>query len=114
MSVEIKMATRFGFFLTWQIEKALKVIEEKINYTMSQIYLNINNQQAGPYDIEGVNQMLSANQVAPETLGWMQGMANWEAISSESFKSWGLVFNQLTIWLNQQPDNPNSSKQADR
>ena len=57
---------------------------------MSQIYLNINNQQAGPYDIEGVNQMLSANQVAPETLGWMQGMANWEAISSESFKSMGV------------------------
>lgn len=57
---------------------------------MSQIYLNINNQQAGPYDIEGVNQMLSANQVTPETLGWMQGMANWEAISSESFKSMGI------------------------
>ena len=45
---------------------------------MSQIYLNINNQQAGPYDVDGVNQMLSSNQVAPETLGWMQGMANWE------------------------------------
>ena len=57
---------------------------------MSQIYLNINNQQAGPYDIEGVNQMLSANQVTSETLGWMQGMANWEAISSESFKSMGV------------------------
>lgn len=57
---------------------------------MSQIYLNINNQQAGPYDIEGVNQMLSANQVAPETLGWMQGMANWESLSSNTFKSLGV------------------------
>ena len=57
---------------------------------MSQIYLNINNQQAGPYDIEGVNQMLSTNQITPETLGWMQGMANWESISSDVFKSLGV------------------------
>ena len=58
---------------------------------MSQIYLNINNQQAGPYDVDGVNQMLSSNQVAPETLGWMQGMANWESLSSDTFKSLGVV-----------------------
>ena len=57
---------------------------------MSQIYLNINNQQAGPYDVDGVNQMLSSNQVAPETLGWMQGMANWESLSSDTFKSLGV------------------------
>ena len=57
---------------------------------MSQIYLNINNQQAGPYDMDGVNQMLSANQVTPETLGWMQGMANWESLSSDTFKSLGV------------------------
>ena len=56
---------------------------------MSQIYL-INNQQAGPYDIEGVNQMLSANQITSETLGWMQGMGNWESISSDVFKSLGV------------------------
>ena len=62
----------------------------KINHTMSQIYLNINNQQAGPYDVDGVNQMLSANQVTPETLGWMQGMANWESLSSDTFKSLGV------------------------
>ena len=47
---------------------------------MSQVYLNINNQQAGPYSVETVNQMLSSNQAFPETLGWMQGMANWEAL----------------------------------
>ena len=57
---------------------------------MSQIYLNINNQQAGPYDVDGVNQLLSSNQVAPETLGWMQGMANWESLSSDTFKSLGV------------------------
>ena len=57
---------------------------------MSQIYLNINNQQAGPYNIEAVNQMLTSNQITPETLGWMQGMANWEAIKSDTFRSLGV------------------------
>ncbi|MGB0356599.1 MAG: DUF4339 domain-containing protein, partial [Opitutales bacterium] len=45
---------------------------------MSQIYLNINNQQAGPYDVTAVTEMLSSGQITPDTLGWIQGMANWE------------------------------------
>ena len=57
---------------------------------MSQIYLNINNQQAGPYNIEAVNQMLTSNQITPETLGWMQGMANWETVKSDTFRSLGV------------------------
>ena len=57
---------------------------------MSQIYLNINNKQSGPYDIEAVNKLLLSNQVNLATLAWMQGMANWEALTSESFKSLGV------------------------
>ena len=45
---------------------------------MSQIYLNLNNQQAGPYDVAAISEMLSTSQVTPETLGWMQGTANRE------------------------------------
>jgi len=57
---------------------------------MSQIYLNINNQQAGPYDVTAVNGMLTSGQITAETLGWMQGMANWEPINSNTFASLGI------------------------
>ena len=68
---------------------------------MSQVYLNINNQQAGPYSVETVNQMLSSNQAFPETLGWMQGMANWEALHVDDFVNLG-------IGLDSQPKAPTS------
>ena len=57
---------------------------------MNQIYLNINNQQAGPYDVAAVTEMLSSEQISPETLGWTQGMANWEPINSNTFANLGI------------------------
>ena len=57
---------------------------------MNQIYLNINNQQAGPYDVTAVTEMLSSEQISPETLGWTQGMANWEPINSNTFANLGI------------------------
>ena len=60
---------------------------------MSQVYLNLNNQQAGPYDIPTVNGMLTSAQITAETLGWVQGMANWEPVSSNTFASLGIQLN---------------------
>ena len=57
---------------------------------MNQIYLNINNQQAGPYDVTAVTEMLSSGQITPDTLAWIQGMANWEPINSNTFASLGI------------------------
>lgn len=57
---------------------------------MNQIYLNINNQQAGPYDVAAVTEMLSSGQITSETLGWIQGMANWEPINSNIFANLGI------------------------
>ena len=57
---------------------------------MSLIYLNINNQQAGPYEVEAVNQMLLSNQITAETLAWKQGMANWESLTCDTFKLLGV------------------------
>ena len=57
---------------------------------MSQIYLNINNQQAGPYDVTAVTEMLSSGQITTDTLGWIQGLANWEPINSKTFTSLGI------------------------
>ena len=72
---------------------------------MSQIYLNLNNQQAGPYDVAAISEMLSTNQVTPETLGWMQGMANWEPIHSNTFANLGIKINtQPETLVSPQPD----------
>ena len=41
----------------------------------------INGQQAGPYDMNTLQQLVSQNQVSKETLVWRQGMANWIAVA---------------------------------
>ncbi|MGE8541840.1 MAG: RDD family protein [Acinetobacter sp.] len=45
-----------------------------------QIYLARNNQQAGPYSLEQLNQMLASQQVLLTDLAWHQGMAEWKAL----------------------------------
>ena len=45
-----------------------------------QIYLARNNQQAGPYTLEQLNQMLSSQQVLLTDLVWHQGMTEWKAL----------------------------------
>ncbi|CAB1221208.1 RDD family protein [Acinetobacter bouvetii] len=45
-----------------------------------QIYLARNNQQAGPYTIEQLNQMLASQQVLLTDLAWHQGMTEWKAL----------------------------------
>src|SRR5690606_16838602 len=43
-------------------------------------YLARNNQQAGPYTLEQLNQMLANQQVMLTDLAWHQGMAEWKAL----------------------------------
>lgn len=45
-----------------------------------QIYLARNNQQAGPYTLEQLNQMLASQQVLLTDLIWHQGMTEWKAL----------------------------------
>ena len=45
-----------------------------------QIYLARNNQQAGPYSVEQLNQMLASQQVLLTDLAWHQGMAEWKTL----------------------------------
>ncbi|ENU23339.1 hypothetical protein F993_02032 [Acinetobacter proteolyticus] len=45
-----------------------------------QIYLARNNQQAGPYSLEQVNQMLASQQVLLTDLVWHEGMAEWKTL----------------------------------
>jgi len=43
-----------------------------------QFFIVINGQQAGPYDINTIKQMITQNQITKQTLVWRQGMTNWE------------------------------------
>lgn len=45
-----------------------------------QIYLARNNQQAGPYTLEQLNQMLASQQVLLTDLAWHEGMSEWKAL----------------------------------
>jgi len=45
-----------------------------------QIYLARDNQQAGPYTLEQLNQMLASQQVMLTDLAWHQGMPEWKAL----------------------------------
>ena len=45
-----------------------------------QIYLARNNEQAGPYSLEQVNDMLANNQVILTDLVWHEGMKEWKPI----------------------------------
>ncbi|MFT4021641.1 MAG: RDD family protein [Acinetobacter sp.] len=45
-----------------------------------QIYLARNNQQAGPYSLEQVNQMLASQQILLTDLVWHQGMTEWKPL----------------------------------
>lgn len=45
-----------------------------------QIYLARNNQQAGPYSLEQLNQMLASQQVLLTDLAWHQGLTEWKTL----------------------------------
>ena len=45
-----------------------------------QIYLARNNEQAGPYSLEQVNEMLANNQVVLGDLVWHEGMKEWKPL----------------------------------
>lgn len=45
-----------------------------------QIYLARNNEQAGPYSLEQVNQMLASGQVVLTDLAWHEGMSEWKPL----------------------------------
>lgn len=41
------------------------------------IYFVLNGQQAGPYDINAIRQMVASGVITPQTLAWKNGMADW-------------------------------------
>lgn len=79
------------------------------------IYLNINQQQVGPYEITDLKQMLNDQQVNLGTLAWKPGMNNWEPLSSSSFASLGVNGTKKleTNEINEIQTNPITSENFD-
>lgn len=48
----------------------------------SQIYILLNNQKEGPYNLEQVQDLLDSGLVFSETLAWVEGTADWVPLSS--------------------------------
>lgn len=66
-----------------------------------QIYLARNNEQAGPYSLEQVNQMLANGQVVLTDLAWHEGMAEWKPLGD--LTQGKLVYQPTTLPLQSQP-----------
>jgi membrane protease subunit (stomatin/prohibitin family) len=49
--------------------------------TQLQLFVAINGQQNGPFDLQTITQLIHNRQLTKETLVWKQGMANWIAAS---------------------------------
>ncbi len=43
-----------------------------------QYYVSVNGQQAGPFNMQQLQEMVNAGQLTKQTYVWKQGMANWE------------------------------------
>jgi membrane protease subunit (stomatin/prohibitin family) len=48
---------------------------------LSQYFVSMGGQQAGPFDMNTLKQMIAQNQINKETFVWKEGMANWIAAS---------------------------------
>ena len=47
-----------------------------------QIFVFVNNQQAGPFDMNGLSQLVAQGQLTPATLVWKAGLPQWAAAST--------------------------------
>lgn len=79
-----------------------------------QIYLARNNQQAGPYTVEQLNQMLSSQQVLLTDLAWHQGMPEWKTLGELTqgqmiFRPQGYVAPQPSAAVSTSNAQPNKS-----
>ena len=46
-----------------------------------QIFLYLNNEQAGPFTPEQIQGMMAAGSVTPDTVGWYEGLDGWKPVS---------------------------------
>jgi len=82
------MGMGMGFAMANQMANAMNVNQNNQQQNQQtpppvppqlQFFAVINGQQAGPFDLNALKQMIAQNQITKQTLVWRQGMANWEA-----------------------------------
>jgi hypothetical protein len=59
----------------------------------SSFYIVLNGQQAGPFNLTELTQMLASNQFNRETFAWKAGMTGWE--KAQSIPELNSLFTQL-------------------
>tara|TARA_Y100000588_G_scaffold376994_1_gene455473 strand:+ start:711 stop:1829 length:1119 start_codon:yes stop_codon:yes gene_type:complete len=57
---------------------------------MSQIHVNKNNEQLGPFSVDEVNKKLASGEFATSNKGWMKGMSDWKPLSDSAFFTEGV------------------------
>ena len=55
------------------------------------VYININQQQEGPYSPDQINKMLQNGQISFGSLAWTEGMSNWQPLSTPVFAQIGII-----------------------
>lgn len=89
----------------------MKSLNALMESTM-QIYLARNNQQAGPYSLDQVNQMLANGQVVLSDLAWHEGMPEWKILGDltagkQFYQPVGYATPLDTPWPGRADANPN-------
>ena len=59
------------------------------------IYLHQDDKQTGPFTEQQIRQMLQTAAIRVDTLGWKEGMAAWEPLSSLGFQAPALVVSSV-------------------
>jgi hypothetical protein len=84
------MGMGMGFAMANQMGQTFSTNQQSVPQTPPPIptaltfHLVINQQQAGPFDVDTLKKMAAENQFTKEVLVWREGMANWTAASEVS------------------------------
>lgn len=57
---------------------------------MSQIHVNKNSEQLGPFSVDEVNEKLESGEFSESNKGWMKGMSGWKPLSDSAFFTEGV------------------------
>jgi hypothetical protein len=71
----------FASFLWFERRFSAWLMDAREAAPSMSLYLYQNNQQTGPFTEDQIGQMLRTGIISPDTLGWKEGMSDWEPLS---------------------------------
>ena len=57
---------------------------------MSEIHVNKDDQQIGPFQVDEINWKLETGEIAATDMGWIDGMLEWKPLADETFAAVGV------------------------